>query len=174
MGKGIQLVEPEVKRQMAEALGLDRVSDKTAAILTMASQGMSVDIAHKLVTGKDRLPDSTKCEIKKKTEKWLLSSPEMQKLAHNAAKKIIQGKPIIGKSVVNGEEHINVINPKGSDVTSVIDMVTKRTEPVKNSEPTGNTFNFVQINHEPQHIVPGHTPPVAIDIKDNNINELEE
>ena len=69
MSKGIQLVDPELKKEMAEALGQDRISDKIASILDMTSKGVAIEMAYQLVTGKDKMLDSTKTELKRKPKR---------------------------------------------------------------------------------------------------------
>jgi hypothetical protein len=152
MSKGIQLVDPEVRKDIAKALEVSHVSDNTARILQLTSKGVAIEEAHKLVTGKDRLPEATKSNIKRKSEKWLLNSPQMQKLAHNAVRDTLKMKPI---KTEKGE-----IYPRVSDRLTAASMVTDRTEPRKQQTGSGPVNLFidkVQVNQfqapEPQHMV---------------------
>jgi ABC-type branched-subunit amino acid transport system ATPase component len=176
MAKTTHMINPDKKKEMCEALGLQKIADKTASILDLNSKGVALEIAHQLVTGKESIPDSTKSELKGKAEKWLLANPEMQKLTVNAAKKILKGQPIVGKIKHKGEDIINIIKPKGSDVTAVMDMVTKRTEPVKGTQGPENVNLFIDTVQVAQFqspdVVDGKGSDKGPVVECNEINEL--
>jgi hypothetical protein len=130
-------------------------------MILICKHGLTARDALKM-RGIDKVSPDTLTDIKKKSQKVLLACPELQELSHNAARTILEGKPIIGEYEHKGEIKENVILPKASHVVAVMDMVTKRTEPVKQEAGQGHTFNFVQINadkyKEPQDIVSHDTP----------------
>ena len=154
--KGTQLIDPAIRKQMAEALEVSHISDKTALILDMVSKGHSIDIAHRMVTGKDKLSDSTKTHLKKKSQKWLLSSPDLQKLAHHAVRDTLKMKPIKVKVSPYGDED-TYIYPQVSNRLAAAAMVTDRTEPVKQDHGPQSVTNNIQVNvrelFSTQHVV---------------------
>jgi hypothetical protein len=140
-------ITKELKETMAQALGQAHISDKTAQdMILICKHGLTARDALKY-RGVDKVSPDTLTDIKKKSQKVLLACPELQRLSHDAAQKILEGKPIIGEYEHKGEMKENVILPKASHVVAVMDMVTKRTEPIKSNEGSGgDTYNFVQIN----------------------------
>jgi hypothetical protein len=169
-------ITKETRANMAEVLGQATVSEKTAQDILLICKNDLTARQALMLRGIDNPCPDTVTDLKRKSEKFLLSSPEMQELAGSAAKRILQGKPIIGKVKVKGEEHINVINPKGSDVTSVIDMVTKRTEPIKQDKGSAGINLFidkVQVNQfQTQDVVPELDSDNGSVIDVNEINGL--
>lgn len=164
------LADPVIKREMADALGIAHISDNTARILQLHSKGIALEDAHRLITGKERLPDSTKTNLKKKSEKWLLNSPQMQKLAHNAVKETLQMKPI--------ETEKGPIYPRVSDRLAAASMVTDRVEPVKGQQGQGTINLFidkVQVNQfQAPDVVSHETMDNDQIIECNDIRELSQ
>jgi len=171
------MIDKQTKQDMAKALGQRCISDKVAQDITLICKNNLTAREALMMRGIDKPSSDTLTDLKKKAETWNLASPSMQKLSHNAAKRILQGKPIIGKYIKDGESKENIILPNGSQVVAVIDMVTKRTEPIRSNESSGDTFNFVQITATqfrdvPQDVVLPHDDNnVPLEIGNNN-NDL--
>jgi hypothetical protein len=135
-------ITKELRQEMAEILEQRHVSEKTAQdILLMCKNGLTAQEAL-LMRGESNPNPHTLTDLRKKSQKWLLSNPDMQKLAHKAVKETLRMKPV--KVNENGEEKL--IYPSHTNRLAAAAMVTDRTEPVKGSESAGDTFNFVQIN----------------------------
>lgn len=175
MKNTLDMVDPELKQTMANTLGLAHISDKTALILDMMDKGHSIEVAHKLVTGKDRLPDSTKSNINKKSEMWLIGKPDMQKLAHNAVRDTLKMKPITVKDGPDSDDK-KYIYPSVSNRMAAANMVLDRTEPVKAGGPSqqGNTFINIDMREyqAPQDDVSGISEDNGPVIESNEIKEL--
>jgi hypothetical protein len=143
----MQVITKELRDAMAKALDQTTVSEKTArAILLLCKSDITAQEALKLASGLDNPSPHTCTDLRRKSQRWLLASPEMQELAGKAVKDTLKMKPVAVK-VEPGSDEKKYIYPTVSNRLAAADMVTSRTEPVKSNEGSGgNTYNFVQIN----------------------------
>jgi hypothetical protein len=179
MDKGVQLVDPELRRDIAQALGVAHVSNNTALILDLVRKGYSLDIAHRMVTGKHNLSQATESNLKNKSKKWMLASPEMQKLAHNVHKRAMQGKPIVGKyKDKDGNNKENIMMPDFKHAQAAADSVLVRTEPIKQDHGPQSVTNNIQVNvrelFNTQHVVSEAIGHDVSEVECNEINGLSD
>jgi len=135
MGHAAAIIDKDTKERVKQALGYDRISEKTARIILLVSQGIALESAYRMVMNKELTCKVTKSDLKAKSEKFLLNSPQMQKLAHKAVKETLQMKPI--------ETEKGLIYPRVSDRLAAASMVTERTEPKKSETGQGSINLFI-------------------------------
>jgi hypothetical protein len=170
------VIDKEIKAQMAEVLGQAHISDKTAQDITLICKGGLEPEEVIALRGLTNPGNGTVNNLRNKSKKWLLANPDMQKLAHNAAKKILKGQPIISEYTENDEIKQHVMLPKMSNVVAVMDMVTKRTEPIEQQSTVRESNTYVQVNidgYKAQDMVMPHDDNKPVDHKCNDINDLE-
>jgi hypothetical protein len=68
-------------------------------VMQAMDKGLSAEEAYFLVTGKRVMHRNTKSDLKKKHDKWLLSRPQLQKLASNAVRDTLKMMPVETESV---------------------------------------------------------------------------
>lgn len=163
-------ITKELKQDMAEVLEQATVSDKTARdILLICKNGLTAREALSM-RGINNPNDGTVTDLKGKSQKWMLSNPQMQRLAHNVSKRAMQGKPIVGKFKKDGKDCENVMLPEFKHALAAASMVTDRTEPVKQEHSARSITNNIQVN------IRKYDNPVAIqdmgmDPADNNVSD---
>jgi hypothetical protein len=170
------VITKETREDMAQALGQTTVSEKTAKdILLICKHDLTAREALKM-RGIDNPNPDTITDLKRKSERYLLSSPEMQKLAHNVHKRAMQGKPIVGKYKKDGKDCENVMLPDYKHAMAAADSVMIRTDPVK-QQASGGTVNLfidkVQVNQfqaqDMGHVIDGDIVPEAISNENNDL-----
>lgn len=171
------VITREIREDMAEVLGQSTVSEKTAKdIILICKNDLTARQALQL-RGIDNPNKDTVTDLKKKSEKYLLSSPDMQKLAHNVHKRAMQGKPITGRYKDNdGNVKENVMLPDYKHAMAAADSVMIRTDPVKQQAQTGTVNLFidkVQVNQfQALDVVADSDMDKGQVIECNDINEL--
>ena len=149
-------ITKETREDMAKVLGQVTVSEKTAQdILLICKAGVTAREALSL-RGIDNPNPDTVTDLKKKSEIWLLSSPDLQKLAHHAVRDTLKMKPIKVKVSPYGDEDM-FIYPQVSNRLAAAAMVTDRTEPIKQDHGPQQVTNNIQVNvrelFNAQHVV---------------------
>jgi hypothetical protein len=114
----------------------------------------------------------TVTDLKRKSEKWLLSSPDLQKLAHHAVRDTLKMKPIKVKVSPYGDEDM-FIYPQVSNRLAAAAMVVDRTEPIKQDRGPQSVTNNIQVNvrelFNTQHVV---SEAIGHDVSEAECNEI--
>jgi hypothetical protein len=158
------VITQEQREEMARILGQRHVSDKTAQdILLMCKAGFTAREAMS-IRGVDNPCPDTLTDLKKKSEIFLLSSPELQELAKSATYNFLQGKPVIGKyKDKDGNEQENAVFPKASTIGTLIKEVADRTDPIKHERGNRSITNNIQVNMK---VLDNPEPTQHVDIEE--------
>ena len=138
-------ITKEIREAMARVLDQRHVSEKTAQdILLICKNGLTAKEALQM-RGENNPNKDTLTNLKKKSERWMLSSPDLQKLSYNTVRDTLKMKPIEVRQSPDNEKK-DYIYPTVSNRLAAAAMVTDRTEPVKQDHGPGSVTNNIQVN----------------------------
>ena len=156
----------------------DYMQPQTLEIMKLIDKGVSIEDSVKLVKNKDIIHPNTKTDLKKKYDKWALTSESMQKLAHNAVKNVLKMTPkktkeikqcpqckgkskdpdqpmcdtCLGQGVVN-----TLLYPTHTNQLAAVAMIADRVDPVVKQTVSlnANIHTFVDFEGEAGSILGG-------------------